>query len=90
MADARQAPIALDAGALAPDVTSVAALAWLQLAARRLGRSVQLRNTTDELRRLLGFLGLADALGAEPEREPEQREERRRVEEEGELDDPAA
>jgi len=43
-----------------------------------------------ELRSLIAFCGLAEALGIEPGREPEEREQGLGVEEEAELDDPVA
>jgi ABC-type transporter Mla MlaB component len=41
---------------------TVDALARLQLAARHYGCRIQLRNTSDELRRLVAFMGLEDVL----------------------------
>jgi hypothetical protein len=90
------APIVVDVGALAPDVVTIDVLARLQLAARRLGRRVQLRNVSDELQELVAFVGLADVLlggldelGLEPSRQAEEREDRLGGEEERELGDPA-
>jgi ABC-type transporter Mla MlaB component len=77
-----------DVGALAADAATIDALARVQLAARRLGRDVCLCDVSDDLRQLLTFAGLADVLGVEPVGQPEQREERLGVEEEGELADP--
>jgi hypothetical protein len=68
---------------------TIDALARLRLAARRLGIDVRVREAPDELCDLACFLGLAEALGLEPRRQPEEREERLGVEEEGKLDDPA-
>jgi hypothetical protein len=51
----------LDLGAL-PDLATVDSLARMQLAARRFGLSLQVRHPSDELRRLLGFAGLAELL----------------------------
>jgi hypothetical protein len=87
--------IVCDVGALAPDARAVDVLARLQLEAKRLGHEIRLRNVSSELRELLAFAGLRDVLRAEagcvePGREPEEREQPLRVEEEGELDDPAA
>jgi hypothetical protein len=48
-----------DAG---PDAVTVDALARLQCAARRRGCEVRLRRPSDELRELVGFMGLADVL----------------------------
>ena len=57
-----------------PDLGTVNALARLQLAAKRLGWTVRLRNPTVELSALLDFLGLSDAVAGlplEPGGEPE-------------------
>lgn len=45
---------------VAPDAVTVDALARLQLAARRYGRQVLLRDASDDLRDLVSFMGLAD------------------------------
>jgi len=45
-----------------PDAVTVDALARLQLAARRQGCQVRLRHTSDELRALVGFMGLTSVL----------------------------
>ena len=45
-----------------PDMATVDALARLQLAARRRGCRVLLQHPSDDLRRLVGFMGLADVL----------------------------
>ncbi len=68
---------------LRSDLASIETLARLRLrfrAARFMGAS-------RELGELAAFCGLASALGLEPRREPEEREERLGVEEEGELGD---
>jgi gamma-glutamyl:cysteine ligase YbdK (ATP-grasp superfamily) len=77
-------------GALEADAATLDLLARLQLAARRLGIEVRLLDASSELRELIAFAGLTCVLRVEVEREPEQREEPLGVEEEGELDDPAA
>jgi hypothetical protein len=82
-------PIAVDAGALAPDAVTVDVLARVQLAARRVGLETRLRGASDELLDLIAFAGLAGVLRVEPERQPEEREQRLGLEEEGELDDPS-
>ena len=51
-----------DVAGLVADAVAVETLARLQLGARRKGWAVQLENPSDELRELLEFLGLADAL----------------------------
>jgi hypothetical protein len=83
-------PLLVDAGALAPDLGTVDALARWQLAALRSGSAIRLRGATQELRGLIDLVGLTDVLGVEPGGEPEQREERVGVEEERELADPPA
>ncbi len=51
-----------DVGGVVPDAVTVDALARLQLAARRYGCRVRLRNATDELLELVAFMGLRDVL----------------------------
>jgi hypothetical protein len=51
---------------------------------------VRLSRVTPEMRHLLAFCGLSDVLGVEPERQPEERENRRGLEEERHLGDPPA
>ena len=87
---AQPAPIVVDVSALAPDAVTVDTLARLQLAGQRLGRRVQLREVSDELQKLIAFVGLAEVLGLEPGGQAEEREERLGAEEERELGDPAA
>ncbi|MGZ6729320.1 MAG: hypothetical protein ACXVFC_08445 [Gaiellaceae bacterium] len=77
-------------GGLEPDAATLDLLARLQLSARRLGIEVLLLDATPELRELVAFAGLTGVLLFEPGREAEQREEPLGVEEEGQLDDPAA
>jgi hypothetical protein len=72
------------------DLRTVESLARLRLAARRSGVELRLTRVPDELRELITFLGLAEALGLEPRGQAEEREERVGVEKERELDDPAA
>jgi ABC-type transporter Mla MlaB component len=58
-----RAEIALaDVGGVEPNAVTVDALARLQLAARRHGCKVYLREASPELLELLDFLGLADVL----------------------------
>jgi hypothetical protein len=47
-------------------IGTVDALARVQLAARRLGLELPLRNASRELRELLDFAGLSEVLGAPP------------------------
>lgn len=58
------------------DLTTVDAIARLQLAARRAGRRIRLRNPSPALLALLGLVGLVELLGlvVEMEGHPEQRE----------------
>ena len=51
-----------DVRGIPPDAVTVDALARPQLAARRAGCQVRLRNPSDELRELVSFMGLADVL----------------------------
>ena len=52
-----------DVRGVEPDAVTVDALARLQLAARRTGCRVRLRNASPELLELVAFMGLADVLG---------------------------
>jgi hypothetical protein len=72
------------------DLATIEALARLQLAARRLGLELRLREVPEELRELIAFVGLSGVLDVEPRRQPEEREQRLGVEEEGELVEPPA
>ena len=69
--------ISIDAGAITgADETVLDALARLQLAARRIGVSIQLRNACRELVDLLNLVGLAgELLGVEMRGQPEEREQ---------------
>jgi ABC-type transporter Mla MlaB component len=51
-----------DVGGVDPDAVTVEALARLQLAARRHGCRVRLRNASPGLRDLVAFMGLRDVL----------------------------
>ena len=82
--------IVCDLGGVSPAAAAVDALARLQLNARRLGLEIRLRHVSRELQELIAFAGLDGVLRVEAEGQAEEREERRRVEEERELDDPAA
>jgi hypothetical protein len=55
------------AGPGSPDLAVVDGLARTQLAARRLGGSVRLRDVSEELGRLLDLVGLRREVGGEPE-----------------------
>jgi anti-anti-sigma regulatory factor len=64
-------------------------LARLHLMARRRGLELRIA-ASPELRELIAFCGLDEVLSVEPEREPEEGEERGSVEEERQLLDPGA
>jgi ABC-type transporter Mla MlaB component len=51
-----------DVSSVEPDAVTVDALARLQLAARRYGCQVRLRDATEELLELVEFMGLTDVL----------------------------
>ena len=72
------------------DLRLVDALARLQLEATRAGYRIRLGDAPDEIAELVELAGLAEALGLEPRRQAEQREEPLGLEEERELPDPAA
>jgi anti-anti-sigma regulatory factor len=77
--------VVCDAAALAtPGLAAVDLLARLELAARRAGGRIRIRNPTPRLRELLQLAGLR----LEMERHPEQREPPRRVQEAVEPGDP--
>ncbi|MFN2543870.1 MAG: STAS domain-containing protein [Actinomycetota bacterium] len=81
-------PIVCDvSGLVHPDVRSIDVLARLQLMARRAGRRMQLRRACPQLCELIELAGLSDALPlrVEPLGEAEEREEVRRIEEEGDA-----
>lgn len=82
--------LTVDVGGIAADAVAVDVLARLQLTARRLGGEIRLRRVSTELQELLTFMGLAGVLRLEAGGQAEEREQRLRAEEEGELDDPVA
>ena len=73
----------IDVSRWRPDLASVGALARL----RRRSRFIRFSGVSRELGELVVFCGLDEALGIQPRRQPEEREERLGVEEEGELGD---
>ena len=81
--------IVCDVRSVVPDGPALDALARLQLNARRLGLELLLCNASSELLELIAFAGLDEVLRVELQGQPKEREERLRVEEERELDDPA-
>jgi anti-anti-sigma regulatory factor len=82
--------IKCDVGAAPCDAATVDVLAHLCLLARRLGGELRVSGAGEELRALVWLMGLTETLGLEPGRQPEQWEQGLGVEEESELDDPAA
>ncbi len=65
-------------------------LARLQLVARRHGYKLRVVESGDDVRCVIELAGLSAVLALEPKREAEEREQGLGVEEEGQLDDPAA
>jgi hypothetical protein len=83
--------LVLDCGPLEnPSATTIHRIAQLQLAVHRRGLDLRLRNATDPLVELIGFVGLAGVLRVESGWQSEEREQSCRVEEERELGDPSA
>jgi ABC-type transporter Mla MlaB component len=64
LADNRGCIGACDVAGVHPDAVAVEALARLQLAARRHGCQLRLRNASHELLELVDFMGLGDVLPA--------------------------
>ena len=56
------AVVVCEVGTVEPDAVTVDALARLQLAARRSGCGIRLRNASRELLELVAFMGLEDVL----------------------------
>jgi len=71
-----------------PGLAAIDYLARLKLGLRRGGRDLCLASPNDDLIELIELAGLAEVLGVEVERQPEERGEPGRVQEEGELSDP--
>ena len=89
MAERRKPALVCDARAIRrPHLGTVERLARLRLVARRLGFDLRVANASRELGDLLVFAGLEEALGVEPRRQAEEREQPLGVEEEAELGDP--
>jgi anti-anti-sigma regulatory factor len=70
-----------------PDLSVIHQLARMQLCARRSGSELCFTEVSDELVALIEMVGLGKVLRVQVRRQPEQREEPFRVEEEGELPD---
>ena len=79
--------IIVDAGGLPADVTTIDALARLQLNAQRIGQLIRLRDASAELRQLIDFAGLDEVLRVETRGQTEERENALGVEEERQLPD---
>jgi anti-anti-sigma regulatory factor len=91
MAASLPRPIVCDLSVLGDaDAATIDLLARLQLAARRHGRTLRLLHASPALQDLIAFVGLDAVLRVEPGREAEEREDALGIEEEGQLDDPAA
>ena len=73
-----------------PSLAAIDYLARIRLDLRRGECKVRLANCSEELKQLIEFSGLAEVLGVEVEWQPEEREQLRGVQEEGELADPPA
>jgi anti-anti-sigma regulatory factor len=82
--------IVVEAAALRADVSTIDALARLQLNAQRIGQSILLRGVPVELRRLIDLAGLGEVLRVEPGGQAEEREHALGVQEERQLLDPPA
>ena len=65
-------------------------LARLQVVARRYGYELRVVETGEEVRCVIELAGLSAVLALEPKGQPEEREQRLDVEEEGEFPDAAA
>jgi len=89
MAKPRKTVVCDIADVVDPDLDVIEALARLALVLRRRGVDLRVSHASGELRELLAFTGLDDALGVEPGGESEEREQRLGVEEERELPDAA-
>jgi hypothetical protein len=59
-------PIVVDASTVEADLRAVDALAMLQLAAKRLGDAIVLRQPSEDLLRLIALAGLEGVLPVEP------------------------
>ena len=83
-------PIDVDCARLVEiDASLIDRVARLRVAARRLGFELRLTNADPALAELVDLCGLSGHLRVEVKRQPEEREEAGRVEEEGDLGDPA-
>jgi hypothetical protein len=62
LTDLRRATVLCDVACLAADAETVGQLARLELAVRRTGSQLRLRNLSEPLRDLIAFMGLAGVL----------------------------
>jgi hypothetical protein len=60
MSEQRPSEIDVEAGALAPDVRAVGALARMQLDAKRHGQRIHIRDASAELREIIALCGLGE------------------------------
>jgi anti-anti-sigma regulatory factor len=91
MATSVPRPIVFDLSALGDgDMQVIDLLGRLELASRRHGRTLRLRNASPALAALIAYVGLDAVLRLELERQAEEREDPLRIEEEGQLDDSSA
>lgn len=80
--------VILDVGSLrSPDAGTIGTLALLRLVARQGGLDLRLGRASPDLRSLIEFMGLGEALPVESRREAEQGKQPGGVEEERELGD---
>lgn len=82
--------VILNCARMDPCVESVAYIARLRLCVCRGGYELRLANVSEELGLVIELAGLSECLGVEMRRQVEHREKPGRVEEEGDLPDPAA
>ncbi len=87
----KSACLVLDCGPLQrPTFATIDQIARLQVAVRRRGCRLELRNANPCLCELIGFAGLSELLRVEPRWQAEEGKEPRSVQEEGELRYPSA
>jgi anti-anti-sigma regulatory factor len=82
--------VVLNCAQLDSSVAAVDHIARLRMCMGRGGYRLCLANVSDELRRVIELAGLAECLRVEMQGQPEEREQLRGVEEEGDLADPPA
>jgi anti-anti-sigma regulatory factor len=80
--------VVLNCAQLDSSVAAVDHIARLRVCMGRGGYRLCLANVSDELRRVIELAGLAGCLGVQMQGQPEEREQLRGVEEEGDLADP--